>query len=158
MPELKKGFIKMTDEEYEEELRKRNDPAESKIYVILVYAPEEEAVNYKWYPCVGRSATYDTLKTIVQEYAIDLRKSRVLVTGTTYEDSSSVYAVLKHLANIYNDGFDVDSYDSYPDDGEEDAMPVQNQSIIAQPAPAATGDTTEADLIYGEDEDEGTDI
>lgn len=151
-PNLKSPFVRLNDEEYEEEMRKRNDPTERKGYIIMIYAPEEEDVHFRWIPCIGRTEAYERMKTLVQEYAVDLRKSRVLVDGTTFENSSSLYEVIKHFSHrIFKDGFEVDEYDSYPDGSEEygnkDPMGFMNSN------PSIQGED-QSQLLYPNEDDE----
>ena len=86
------------------------DP-ELKEYLILLVGlrgKEEEFKDYQF--IIGRKATYETIKTFIED--IDIDESYVLVEGVALEDRISVYKFMKHMHMHFfqDDLFDIEKY------------------------------------------------
>ena len=86
------------------------DP-EKKEYLILLVGlrgKEEEFKDYEF--VIGRTATYELIKTLIED--IDIDESYVLVEGVTLEERISVYKFMKHMHMHFfqDDLFDIEKY------------------------------------------------
>lgn len=99
-----------------------NDP-EDKLYIVLYTAMDDDKTEYKSYEeCIGRTATYDFIKGMID--ALSIYESKVLVEGRDITTAINVYEFMKHASKFINDpSFDIESY-NYGDAeyGEEEDM------------------------------------
>lgn len=95
---------------------KNHEEKEYIVFFIMVddYGDYEQRL---WEIKVGRTSTYEFVKSIIED--IDIHNSKVLVEDMTLQDAGSVYEFCKYMQNFYNDGFDVEDYNQvYPGETE----------------------------------------
>lgn len=161
MTTLKSPFVKLTPEEAQAELRQRQlveealkkeipellairlKPAEEKRYLIMVRSDGDN--DGLFIDVIGRTDAYRECKDLAMTGMTDLEKSFIIVEGTTLEKSISVLKFLRHMQNIFNDGFNVEDY--WGNDG----------SIASTPAPVA--DSAQVSAVFDPNvEEESIDV
>ena len=95
---------------------KKKDP-EEKQYLVCIKATVWSSCDDEWDICFGRTDAREYIKSCI-DY-IDFDHSFVLVESCILADRKSIYAFMKHIEPLYNDGFDIDDY-VHGDWSEED--------------------------------------
>ena len=86
------------------------DP-ELKEYLVLLIGVGGDEEYYKDYQFIkGRTATYEYIKTLIED--IDIDESYVLVEGVSLEDRVTVYEFMRHMHMHFfqDDAFDIEKY------------------------------------------------
>ena len=86
------------------------DP-ELKEYLVLFVGVGGDEEHFKDYQFVkGRTATYDLIKTLIDD--IDIDESYVLVEGVSLEDRVTVYEFMRHMKMHFfqDDTFNIEDY------------------------------------------------
>lgn len=94
---------------------------EEKKYLVCI---EETSGEKDWAILIGRTATYEYIKDIIE--LINFEESFVLVETLKLSERKSLYAFMKFAGNFYDDGFDVEDYVK-GDFDEDEFMANSNQ-------------------------------
>ena len=86
------------------------DPEKKEYLLLWVGLDNDEDGIRDFEFIIGRTATYERIKSLIQD--IDIDNSYVLVEGVALEDRISVYAFMKHMhLHFYQDDlFDIEAY------------------------------------------------
>lgn len=145
---LEKALVKLSPSEQRAEIARRKSP-EEKLYVILIRSDLDE-IDHTWLEATGRSEAYEIAKSLVTEGDISLKETIVLVEGNSLENSVSIYWFLKHMQQLFNDGFNVDDYDQEGISNND----TPDQKIN----PTPESGSTQIDVTYNPNAETGTDI
>lgn len=93
-------------------IRKLDEPVKEKTYILLYYLTVDDGEEVKTFETItGRSKLYNFIKSIVEN--IDIHRSKVLVDEAmlNLEGVPSVYQLMLHFQDIFNDtSFDIEDY------------------------------------------------
>jgi hypothetical protein len=90
----------------------KDDDAETKQYLVLYYATDEDDNDVKSFEiCTGRTETFNFIKNMIE--SINIHDSLVLSENNTLKNIISVYEFMKYLRDndlIYDKTFDIEEY------------------------------------------------
>jgi len=98
------------DKDLEFEKQKIPKDPEEKIYLLCIAFKDNQndTTDSYWNLVKGRTNARDEIKDMI-DY-IDFETSFILVESCTLNERKSIYAFMKHIESLYNDGFDIDEY------------------------------------------------
>ena len=81
---------------------------EEKQYLICIAATPGSGDYDIWDIVIGRTNAYEFIKDNID--MIDFERSFILVENCNLNQRKSIYAFVKYIQDLYNDGFDIDEY------------------------------------------------
>lgn len=91
---------------------------EEKLYIVLYIEIVDDEYIKKFEECIGRTATYEFIKSIA-EY-IDIHESKILLEGVNILEAATVYEFMIYVKNMYKDDeFNIEDYNEMVDDDNE---------------------------------------
>lgn len=114
-------FIKAQPEEVIKPISFTGDSVdpEKRTYILLYYATMDGEDVKSFEVLEGRTAIYKFIIDLAE--FLDIHESKVLVNNVKFEDALSVYRFMKLMETHYQDGFDIEDYnsgDETPEEGE----------------------------------------
>ncbi len=97
------------------------DPDKAKYMLLLRITVDDEDDSYDWLVMTGRQATYDYIKELIQNVAVDIDKSFIMSETSTLESAYTIYRFMRAMIDdemvIENTSFNPDDY-RFGDDDE----------------------------------------
>lgn len=118
LPKRKAGMIPLVSMDLVDFSGK--DPDKAKYMLLLRINVDDQDDSYDWLVMTGRQATYDYIKELIQNVAVDIDKSFIMSETSTLESAYTIYRFMRVMideeAVIENTSFNPDDYRFGDDD------------------------------------------
>lgn len=105
---------------------KKKSPEEKMYLVLVVFNSNGSDVNECYFDFItGRTEVRSYIVCNIDE--LDIHESKILVEGVILENMISVYEFMKHVEIHFNDGFDIEDYNSGDNVEEETTNNILNE-------------------------------
>lgn len=107
-------FIR-NNKQLEKQIGSNNEDPENRTYVLLLhpYSYDDNGDMYSWESIIGRTATYEWIKSHIDIDLFDPESSLVLTPNVALKDAFNVIKFMQHLKNanlVEEDEFDIEDY------------------------------------------------